>query len=342
MPLKQALSGVPPPELPLTPAEAGIDPQDAVATQAFIDLRDKGYAVVTLPEPQFDDVAEQVRTDLGDRFDWDYWRSTGHRKQDGLRIQDAWMYSEAVRRIAINPGMLSLLERLYGRRAIPFQTLNFPVGTQQAAHSDHVHFATVPERWMVGVWVALEDVSADAGPLEYFEGSHRAPFFHPEQVGAAFSYAHYLRLWQTLCEHYQFPRRSFLARKGQALIWAANLIHGGSPQHDASLTRWSQVTHYYFDNCLYYTPIESNIYAGKMLIRSPTNIVTGKEESGSLFGLAIDASHRQFFSLDRLVSLPPGFSAAKYLAANPDVAAARVDPIQHYLRYGFFEGRRIE
>lgn len=34
-----------------------------------------------------------------------------------------------------------------------------------------------------------------------------------------------------------------------------------------------------------------------------------------------------------------GFSTSAYLAANPDVAAAGVDPYQHYLQYGSSEGR---
>jgi hypothetical protein len=46
-------------------------------------------------------------------------------------------------------------------------------------------------------------------------------------------------------------------RKGQALIWASNLLHGGAPQRDPQRTRLSQVTHYYFDGCQYYTPMYS-------------------------------------------------------------------------------------
>ena len=29
---------------------------------------------------------------------------------------------------------------------------------------------------MCGAWVALEDISADSGPLVYFPGSHRMPY----------------------------------------------------------------------------------------------------------------------------------------------------------------------
>jgi hypothetical protein len=39
--------------------------------------------------------------------------------------------------------------------------------------------------------------------------------------------------------------------------------------------------------------------------------------------------------------LPPGFDAQAYLVANPDVAAARVDPAQHYRDFGIREGRAL-
>jgi SAM-dependent methyltransferase len=42
----------------------------------------------------------------------------------------------------------------------------------------------------------------------------------------------------------------------------------------------------------------------------------------------------------RQPSLPPGFSWARYLELNPDIAAANVDPIEHYMLYGFYEGRQ--
>lgn len=35
----------------------------------------------------------------------------------------------------------------------------------------------------------------------------------------------------------------------------------------------------------------------------------------------------------------PEFSTSRYLAAYPDIAAANIDPLWHYLRYGYAEGR---
>jgi hypothetical protein len=43
--------------------------------------------------------------------------------------------------------------------------------------------------------------------------------------------------------------------KGQAVIWAANLLHGGSLQRDRSRTRHSQVTHYFFEGSRVFNPM---------------------------------------------------------------------------------------
>ena len=60
-------------------------------------------------------------------------------------------------------------------------------------------------------------------------------------------------------------------KRGQALIWAANLLHGGEPVAKPERTRKSQVTHCYFDDCSYYTPFRSDFARGRSSsARSPT------------------------------------------------------------------------
>jgi hypothetical protein len=46
-------------------------------------------------------------------------------------------------------------------------------------------------------------------------------------------------------------------KKCEALTWHANLLHGGAPQKDLSRSRHSQITHFYFDDCRYCTPMNS-------------------------------------------------------------------------------------
>src|SRR6202011_1696356 len=67
------------------------------------------------------------------------------------RVTDAWASSAAVKAIALAPGVLGMLDAVYGRHPLPFQTLNFKYGTEQRPHADAVHFNTEPSGLMCGV-----------------------------------------------------------------------------------------------------------------------------------------------------------------------------------------------
>lgn len=99
------------------------------------------------------------------------------------RRQDAWAVCEELRELACHPRVLELLGWLYRRPPFPFQILNFRVGTEQGAHSDAMHFDSLPARFMCGVWVAIEDITEDNGPLFYYPGSHRLPLLGLEHLG---------------------------------------------------------------------------------------------------------------------------------------------------------------
>jgi len=202
------------------------------------------------------------------------------------RVQDGWAVSDAVRQLALAPGILSLLATLYQREPLPFQSLNFARGTQQPTHSDTFHFHCLPKFFMCGVWVALEDADEDNGPVHYYPASHRLPDIDVLDLGAPAvgnrdasaledSYSHFVG--RMLVES-GLPRRRLTVPRGQALLWAANLYHGGDPVQDPTRTRHSQVTHYYFKNCLYYTPMRSDPGRGRLAVRRVRNIGTGRYE----------------------------------------------------------------
>jgi hypothetical protein len=187
------------------------------------------------------------------------------REQDGVlfyptRIQNAWRMSDGIKSIALHPPVLAALEELYGRKPLPFQTLNFPVGTQQAAHSDTVHFNTKPSGYMAGVWVALEDMDMDNGPLVYYPGSQRLSEINMQDVGAEdpSQYPKYVRFLSDLIDREGLKAEYGTIRRGEAIVWSANLLHGGSPRRDENRTRHSQATHYFFEGCKYYSPLSSS------------------------------------------------------------------------------------
>ena len=346
------LPGVPLIESPLFPTLIDSAAFDQETLQTARDLHSKGYAIIRFPDPDFDAVADRIKKALAPQFDLDAWRRDGWRQNAGIRVQDAWTTNADVRRLAVNGRVLQILSLMYGRRAFPFQTLNFPVGTQQHFHTDAVHFSSVPERFVCGVWVALEDIHEDSGPLVYYPGSHRLPILMNEHLGVTAlgntgPYDHYARfeeVWQGLVAALGLQRETFCPRKGQGLIWASNLLHGGDRQRDPARTRWSQVTHYFFEDCAYYTPLLSDPFCGSIFFRDGLiDITTGQRVANRYAGRDIPDDFiryaRPAHARDR--ALPPGFDPALYLAANPDVKAAGVDPIVHYLHFGSREGRKL-
>ena len=204
------------------------------------------------------------------------------------RHQDGWKQVDAVRQLAVHDSVLSALRMLMDREPLPFQTLNFPVGTSQYPHSDSIHFHTVPAGFMVGVWVAFEKIDAENGPLIYYPQSHKLPYYSMQDLGLGPGYSNYhayeLRIQDLIAEHGLQPELGIL-EKGEAIIWHANLLHGGADRKDITRSRHSQVTHYFFENCRYYTPMDSR--PGKLRYREPFRI-----PSRSDFSLPPDISTR--------------------------------------------------
>jgi ectoine hydroxylase-related dioxygenase (phytanoyl-CoA dioxygenase family) len=236
-------------------ARAGdLGPEEQAVARA---LHYDGYAVVRRAVPT--ELCERVRREVEPYFEEDYARTE-------RRVPDAWRRgAESVRALATDARMQALLATLYGRRPIPFQTLTFKWGTEQAFHADSVHFTSVPERFLCGVWVALEEVDGSSGPLAYYPGSHRLPSFGTFEPGD--SPARFNRLeaaQRELMARLGVEPVEFWAEPGDALIWTANLLHGGRPITRPGATRWSQVTHYYFEDCLYYQPIYSDALTGRI------------------------------------------------------------------------------
>jgi len=360
------LRGVPVVESPLY-AQA-VEELDLTADERRIadDLHHRGFAVIDFPDPAILERIERIKRRLAPRFGLDENDPSRRLREASVRrVQDAWHEDEDVRAIAANPAILALLGKLYGRRAIPFQTLNFPVGTEQKLHSDSNHFSSLPERFMCGVWLAMEDVHPDAGPLTYAPGSHRWPLITNAMIGrrgegaqTRSAQAPFEAAWDALLEVHGTAQEVLLAKKGQALIWAANLLHGGSHQNDKALTRWSQVTHYYFEDCIYYTPAFSDEAVGRLALRSITDVATGEPVPNLYLGSRLEEwgaspagepvagkkgwwrwgkAERERAALRAL--LPGDFDAVRYLELNPDVAAAGTDPARHYVQHGRHEGR---
>jgi hypothetical protein len=214
------------------------------------------------------------------------------------RWQDAWRVVPEVRQLACHAPLIEWLRFLYGREPIPFQTLDFRQGTAQRAHRDDAHFDSVPPGFMCGIWIALEEVGTQQGPVRYYAGSHRTST--ADDMAAAcdsngnFSYERYEDVVaQGLADLHP---TDFVAAPGDALIWAAGLAHGGAPLADPASTRWSHVTHYFFEDCAFITPRRARVDRTTVLLREPLiDIGTGRA-----------VPHRPNGSVLRVLRVPGG------------------------------------
>lgn len=219
------------------------------------ELHEDGFALLRGVVPT--ELCDRVRAEVEPLFEEDY----ALREK---RVPDAWRRDAAsVREVATLPDIENCLASVYGRRPIPFQTLNFKWGSQQGYHSDAIHFTSVPDRFMCGVWVALEDVHSENGPLTYYPGSHRVPQFRSFEPGSGPDrYAPFEASQREVMDRLGVKPLDLDAKKGDALIWTSSLLHGGRPIIREGSTRWSQVTHYFFEDCIYFQPIYSDLMTG--------------------------------------------------------------------------------
>ena len=176
----------------------------------------------------------------------------------GKRVVNAFEHSEPVRRAVTDPELLRLLSFILGREVNLFQTIDFFVGSEQAAHSDSFHMTTEPMGYLIAIWVALEDVSPESGPVYYYPGSHKLPYVMTEDLGdrggdlGGGKEARYAERIRSLIADRGLEPVEFTASAGDVLIWHANLLHGGRGIAREGATRKSLVAHYFGSGVLCY------------------------------------------------------------------------------------------
>ncbi len=184
----------------------------------------------------------------------------------GRKIFNLWERSPLANdRFFRHPQMLELLSFLLGKKVIPFQTMNFRLGSEQRAHSDLIHMTTEPQGFLIATWFALEPCTPENGPLVYYPGSHRLPFVDTDHynsgngiftLGSDSNKRYEDKIAEVIARSGIKPRQ-FLANAGDVLIWHSNLIHAGSPitgrdENGHERTRKSMVCHYFAEDVICY------------------------------------------------------------------------------------------
>ena len=155
--------------------------------------------------------------------------------------------------------LLDVVGALIGGSPLKNESLIFEYGTEQAMHLDTWYaLGGVRKDGMVAAWIALDDVTADNGPLLYVPGSHklkprmtRTPTDYrggrsvmpdkPTNVPGATAYV------ESEIKRRGLERVELRASAGDVFIWHEMLYHGGAPIRKPGTRRRSTVWHYNAD-----------------------------------------------------------------------------------------------
>ena len=181
----------------------------------------------------------------------------------GNKLMFAIKHSELLRSVGNDPELTEFLSTILHGNAALFQSINFIKGSEQHTHSDSIHMTTFPLGGLLGVWIALEDIDDDNGPLHYYPGSHKLPYYLNADYDNEGSYlmlgkkdyTEYEKMLEQKIKELGIEKKVFKAKKGDVLIWHANLLHGGEPHLNKEKTRKSMVLHYFDTNCVCYHEI---------------------------------------------------------------------------------------
>lgn len=240
-----------------------ISPIEKKFSKELKQISNDGYAILDLNQPS------EIFHTINSKIDEKIFKGNPklnpkyYHYNENPRVIEAWRDIKEIVDLARDKDVIDLLECLYQKKPIPFSTINFIKSSEQPLHSDYMHFSSKPERYLTGVWFALEDIHINSGPLQVIPKSHKLPITTLEELSHEIpkntkqlkkNYTEYEEHVKKVVKDNNLSSKKITIKKNQCLIWSANLLHGGSPIYDETLTRKSLVVHYHYDNCLYYNP----------------------------------------------------------------------------------------
>jgi len=223
---------------------------------------EEGYVVIDPIDIQLVEKINHQFSEILEAGDWQT-NSKIYSYNDSPRIVDAYKKIPEIVKFSYHSKMITILKYLYGRDPRPFSNILFKCGSEQPLHSDYVHHGTIPEGFLCGAWTALEDIKEGSGELVVVPRSHKMPYFKYSDYGLKKpasladikkNYSFYEEWLSSAIENLRLSSERCILKKGQTIIWDANLAHGGAPIVDVNLTRRGFVIHYTFSDVVFYNP----------------------------------------------------------------------------------------
>ncbi len=208
----------------------------------------------------------------------------GYEYGSSQRLENLHDHYPAIRKLWLDSRHRNLVDKIFGVRSVPCQSLAFMFGSQQDPHQDLIHLTPFPAGYMCGTWIALQDVEEASGELVVYPGSHRAQRIYMQNTGVEkVSGADWksfgekvVPLWREISKRY--TPFIYRPKKGTVLIWHENLLHEGSVRINHKLERRSFVIHSFAEGCVAY--YDSTGLAAKHL--NLKNLETASKKIGNV------------------------------------------------------------
>ena len=169
------------------------------------------------------------------------------------RLSNFHLISDSVKSFYLNQKINLILSILFQDQPKIVGSLFFEKSSEQAIHRDSPSFFTNPLNHFYGVWVALEDISIEQGPLVYFPRSHQ--IIPDEYLRKKFKTAlSYNKFIQQQCIAHGLKATMAEMKKGDLVIWHPQLAHGGSKILNPNISRKSMVMHWMAKSATIHTP----------------------------------------------------------------------------------------
>jgi hypothetical protein len=191
-------------------------------------------------------------------------------KRASLNSRGGWLsifpykFVEELRNVALYPPLMAILRDLVGEDVLLHLALTPWVSTQRNWHQDDVLNPPFVQAWYAACWFALDTITEDSGPFEYIPGSHRWPVMSGEKIRSFLTEEELTRIdpntkqnhWEAHADRFIIPAveqyitrmgaktKSFIAEKGDVLIWHGRLMHRGTVPLNPHAERRALITHY--------------------------------------------------------------------------------------------------
>lgn len=149
--------------------------------------------------------------------------------------------------LATHPPLVAALTQVLGDKPMICQSMFFFASSLTRPHQDEFYMAPSP-RPLVGMWIALQHVTPDDGPIAVIPGSQRGPFIAAAELDGQWwkDRAVWTAYFDKVARFADTSKLvSVTVQAGDVILFDGRVIHAGQPPRTPDRPRHSFVSHHH-------------------------------------------------------------------------------------------------